>query len=477
MPDLAERVEVSEDGLAYTFTLREDARFHNGEPVTASDVVFTVKLAQNPDVKSPKRPNWEGVGVEAIDGRTVQFTLAQPYAPFLENATMGILPEHRWENVPPEQHIFSTYNTEPIGSGPFAFVRAEKDSAGVPKEYVLEQFRTFALGAPYLERITLRFYPNEDELLRAFERGTVDNINSIGPERLATLEWRDFSTHTAPLPRVFGVFFNQDEQALFTSEAVRRALSVGIDRARIVNEVLGGYGTPIDGPLPISPAYAGTERAAPGPDYERARDLLERAGWELDEKTGFRVKETNDERTELRFTIATSNAPELQQVAELIRDEWAKLGVQVNLTFYETSTLNQEIIRPRRYDALLFGQIIGRDLDPFAFWHSSQRDDPGLNIALYANITADRALERIRTTFDRDELAEYYTTFTEEIEADVPTVFIYTPDFIYLTDADLKGIVRGIVTTPAERFLNVHEWHIYTQRVWGFLADTPASLD
>jgi len=477
IPDLAEKVVISEDGLTYTFTLRENTKFHNGEPVTAGDVVFTIKLAQNPDVKSPKRANWEGVLVEALDERTVQFKLAQTYAPFLENTIMGILPEHRWKDVPPEQLIFTTYNTEPIGSGPYQFVSADRDNAGIPKEYILKRFNDFTLGTPYLETISLRFYPNEDELIRAFMRGNVESINSIGSDRLLELKTNSKTIHTAPLPRVFGVFFNQNEKSLFTSSSVREALNEAIDRKRIVDEVLGGYGAPADGPLPADLAQtlfdepaSITKEKEDEPDYEEALEFLSDDGWERDEETGFLIKEKKKERSELRFSLATSNSPELQRVAEIIKEEWGKIGVRVDLEFYETGTLNQEIIRPRKYDALLFGQIIGRDLDPFAFWHSSQRNDPGLNIALYANITADKALERIRSTFDVDDLSAYYEDFEDEVRDDTPAVFLYSPEFIYVTNDNLKGVIRGTITTPSERFLNVYEWYIFTQKVWSFLS-------
>lgn len=474
VPDLAERAVVSEDGLTYTFTIRDGATFHNGKPVTAHDVVFTINLAQNPDVKSPKRANWEGVRVEALDDRTVQFTLAQTYVPFLENTTIGILPEHRWKDIPPEQLIFTTYNTEPVGAGPFQFVRAKRDSAGIPESYELKRFDAYTLGAPYLETIRLQFYPNEKTLLESFKKGRVENINSIGPEHLAEITDGDTTIHTAPLPRIFGVFFNQDEAPLFTENTIRQALNLAVDRAYIVDEVLGGYGTSADGPLPtelVQSVFGSntTSHAVPEPDYARARTLLENAGWELDDETGIR---TDEDGAVLRFTLTTSSTPELKRVAEILKEEWAKIGVSTELTFYETGTLNQEIIRPRNYQALLFGQIIGRDLDPFAFWHSSQRNDPGLNIALYANITADNALEKIRTTFDQRQRATHYQTFEEEVLSDVPAVFLYTPEFIYLTDEKLKGVSEGTVTTPAERFLNVHEWHIYTQHVWSFFTNT-----
>ncbi len=159
--DLAESYTISEDGLAYTFNLKKDITWHDGKPLTAADVIFTVQKVQDSIIKSPKRASWEGVSVEKTDDHTVIFNLKQPYAPFLENTTLGIIPEHLWHNVGSEQFSFSTLNTEPIGSGPYRIRGIKKDSAGIPKYYDLVPFGNFALGRPYINSIRVRFYANE----------------------------------------------------------------------------------------------------------------------------------------------------------------------------------------------------------------------------------------------------------------------------------------------------------------------------
>ena len=170
----------------------------------------------------------------------------------------------------------------------------------------------------------------------------------------------------------------------------------------------------------------------------------------------------------LSFSITTSDVPELKNTATMIKERWEELGAQVELKIFNISDLNRTVIRPRKYDALFFGEIIGRESDPFAFWHSSQRNDPGLNIALYANIAADKLLIEGRENSDKNERALIYKKFQEEIREDIPAVFVYAPDFIYIVSKKIMGIDTGTITVPSERFLDVHTWFIETERQWKF---------
>lgn len=468
IPDLAEGYVLSEDGLVYTFTIRDDARFHDGRRVTAEDVVYTITLAQDSAVKSPRRANWEGVLVEALDEQTVQFTLSNVYEPFLENTTMGILPKHIWSATPPEQLPFNNFNVAPIGSGPYKIKDFKRNDAGVPEFYELEAFDHYTLGKPYITTLVFHFYTTEEALVEALRDGDIAQAHSLPPTIADELAVEGYTINSFPLPRVFGVFFNQNQAPVLANIEVRKALDIAVPRERIVDEVLRGYGTPITGPLPpgLRPL---TSFDLPKNPIAEARDVLERNGWTFDDEQGVYI---NGDDEALTFSLATANTEELRHAAELIRDAWRTMGADVELTFLDTGPLNNERIRPREYDALLFGQIIGRDLDPFPFWHSSQRNDPGLNIALYANITTDAILEEIRTTFDARVLDKLYQQFEEELHGDTPAAFVYTPDFIYVTDEDIDGIELGTVTTPAERFLNVHMWHKYTDTVWPFFTHT-----
>lgn len=478
VPDLASHYEISDDGTTYTFTLREDATFHDGAPVTSSDVLFTIQRAQNPDIKSVHRADWEGVSVTTPDEHTVIFKLPRAYAPFIQNTTMGILPQHLWATVTPEEFPFSPLNTHPIGSGPYQISKVETSSTGSVTRYDLVPFKNFALGTPYLRRLTFIFYPNEDALLKGFNKGEVDSIAGISPAQLEGIERDDISVLTVALPRVFGVFFNQGRAAVLADANVRRALDQAIVKERVVAMVLHGYGVAIDSPAPahilsledaaIRPSLAAAQTAYTDESLSTARATLERGGWKYSEETG---SWSNSKKQELAFTLATADAPELVSTANAVAAAWSELGVKVNVQVFPISELNTSVIRPREYDALLFGEVVGRELDLFAFWHSSQRNDPGLNLALYTNSKADTLLSQARATTKPEDRAKLYAEFAELVQNDVPAVFLYSPEFIYAVPDTLKGVRLGSLTGPAERFLSAYTWYTDTEQVWSIFTN------
>jgi len=465
VPDLALSYEISQDGLTYHFTLRENATFHDGSVVTADDILFTIERARDPALKSPRRPNWDGVTVEKVDARTVRFTLKQAYAPFLENTTIGILPKHLWSQSDAEQFAFSKYNTEPVGSGPYRVTAIVRDSSGIPEAYELAPFKSYALGTPYLNALTVKFYGNEDDLISAWERKDIESMSGISFDRLKELASRGANILTSSLPRIFGIFLNQNQAPVLAHAEVRQALNMLVDRNKIVEEVLHGYGRAIGSPIP--PDTVGFAARAPQvQDSARAEMLLEKNGWKRNPGTNIWEKTVKKKTEKLAFSIATSNAPELKSAALMIAKDWRVFGIDVTVKLFETGDLNQNVIRPRNYDALLFGEIVGRELDLFAFWDSSQRNDPGLNIALYTNSTADKLLESARTTTNIEDRLLKYQQFEQQVVDDVGAIFLYAPDFIYIMPKRLEGVLLGPGATQSERFENVYEWYTETSRVW-----------
>lgn len=470
IPDLAKEYSISEDGLVYTFILKDDASFHDKTPVTTDDVEFTIKLSQDNIIKSQKRANWDGVTVEKINEKEIHFILKTPYSPFLENTTLGILPKHIWEKISPEQFAFSQLNIEPVGSGPYKIKGVKINSSGILEKYDLVAFNDYALGEPYITNLTIKFYPNEQSLIDAYSGGVVESINTISPENAKELESKNIRIERVPLPRIFGLFFNQNENAILANKEVRSALNMSLDREKIVNEILSGYGIAINGPIPPKSKYFDRTNNEIEFNVTKAIEILEKNGWKLNEETNIREKTVKKVVTPLHFSISTSDAPELKNVANILKEDWKKIGADVEIKVFEMGDLNQNVIRPREYDALLFGEIIGRDMDLFAFWHSSQRNDPGLNIAMYANITVDGILEKTRSINNEEEKSKKYIEFQEEIKDDIPAIFIYSPDFIYIIPEKIKNFSVGQITMPSERFLNIHNWNIKTEKLWKIFA-------
>ena len=464
--DLAESYSISEDGLEYTFTLKENLSWHDGEKLTSEDIAFTIQAVRVPAIKSPARANWEGVEVEIVDPRQVRFLLKKPYAPFLENAILGILPKHIWNTATPEQFSLSEFNREPLGAGPYRVDKVRRNSAGIITMYELKSFKDYALGRPLIPKIEILFYNSASDIVSAFERGDINAVSSISAENEKRLRLSGATIKKLVLPRVFGVFFNQNKSEVLRDQAVRKSLNLATDREALVRDVLGGYGVALKGPIPHT--ILDPKENADGVQFglEEAKAELEKAGWKTNDEGIRQKKKSAKESLALTLAIATANTPELVKSAEMLKSMWQELGAKVELKFFEIGDLNQNVIRPREYEGLLFGQVIGRDPDPFPFWHSSQRNDPGLNIALYANKTADSLIEAARAESDAEKRKEKYADFQKEVEKDLPAIFLYSPYYLYVADPDLKGFDTEMITTPAERFANVYRWHLYTSRVW-----------
>lgn len=473
IPDLAETYDISPDGRTYTFTLKNNLTWHDGKKLTARDVIFTVNKIQDAIAGNNRRANWEGVTVEQSGDLTVIFHLDQPYAPFIENLTLGIIPAHLWSAVDAESFSFSDFNSRPIGSGPYKIKKINRDRSGIPVYYDLESFNGFALGEPQIKHLRIKFFPNESSLFTAIKDGEIRAASSLSPQLISSLERKDIQIKTTPLPRSFGLFFNQNQADIFTRKEVRQALDLAIDREEIIDQVLAGYGVPVYSPIPgFISGHDNDQTEAETIDERRtkAKDLLTAAGWQENEN-GTLVRQSGEDTQTLAFSIATADAKELKQMAELLKKHWQTLGAEIEIKVFETGNLNQTVIRPRKYDALLFGLVIGRIPDPYAFWHSSQRLDPGLNIALYANITTDKLLEELQVTGEPEARQQKLETFLTEVRADIPAVFVYAPELIYLLPAEIKNVSLSKITDPSERFNNIHDWYIKTEKVWTVLSD------
>lgn len=494
--DLAKSWEVSDDGLTYTFVLKDGLTFHDGKSLTTDDIEFTIQKAQDPLMKSPRAENWTGVTLEKISPTEIKFILKKPYAPFLENMTLGILPKHIWSNIEHEAFDINTYNREPVGSGPFKIKKAYRNETGIYEYYDLVPFEKYSLGTPYISHLIIKFYKSEGDSLSAYTDNSVDALGGIAPDTANKLKVK-YNLRSTPLPRVFGLFFNQNNAPVLVNKEVREALNASVNRLSLINTILQGWGAISKNAIPrslsqnqeISPETTtsttpntsanlvnetSTQTDSINNQYiEAGKKILTEKGWKQNTDGIFEKQTKSGKTTEtqiLRFTISTSNVPELKHSAEILKDTWTKLGADVKVEIFEPSDLTQKVIRPRKYDSLLFGNVVGRDLDLYPFWHSSQRNDPGLNIALYTNIKADKVLETIRTTSDETKKADAYKAFENQIQNDIPAIFLYSPDYIYATSRDIHNLEISNITTPSERFMNVHKWYTETEKVWKIFA-------
>ncbi|HLP86493.1 MAG TPA: ABC transporter substrate-binding protein [Candidatus Paceibacterota bacterium] len=487
IPDLAESYTVTPDGITYTFIMKKGQKFHNGDDITADDVIFTIEKIKDPTIKSPRRMGWEGVKVTKTDDYTVVFTLESSYISFLDNTTIGILPSKLWKNFNVNEFNLSPLNTKPVGSGPYKIKSVLKNKEGIPEEYKLERFNRFALGKPMIKYFNIISYSNERDLIDALFSHSISQAGGISPEYVKEAEKEKYAVNTATLPRIFGIFFNSSKNKIFGDAEVVKAIDKAIDRQYIIDQVLEGYGAPIHNPIPEKIIPSGSTELYTNKNIEEANLILDKAGWTLGSdgirmKGGTTTKATTKkvngklvkepakttEATRLSFSLTTGDAPELKETTLLIKEQLKKIGIEVDIQkVYETGQLNQ-VIRARDYDALLFGQLINYESDLYSYWHSSQRVDPGRNIAMYNNKKVDILLESIQKILNSEERNEKYEDIIKEFDANIPAILIYSPKYLYLTSPRLNNMSLLNMTVPADRFLSVYNWSTDTDKVWKF---------
>lgn len=467
VPDLAERFEVSTDEKQYTFFLRR-ALWHDMAPITADDILFTIKTIQNPEYKSPLRANWQGVDAEKINDYTIRLTLKQPYAPFINNAVLKIIPKHIWEKITPNAIALNELNLKPIGSGKYKFENFIQSSDGVITEYAVSRNNDYYGVKPHLLNIVFKFFPTQEELLAAYQKKLVDGINVLGANSLELFSKSDLTVYRLHLPRIFGLFLNGTEQPVLTDKNIRIALAKSINKENLIAQVLANGAQSEDFPLP--PGVIGSlqnQNAFPyNPD--EAKVLLEKAGWKLDPDSQTRKKTEIIKKgktiSELTLTITTSDFPDLIEVAKYIQASWATIGIKTSLEIRPISDLEISSIKPRKYEVLLFGEVYDHDPDPFAFWHSSQIKDPGLNIALYSSKRSDTLLEDARRTSNLDARRKKYEEFQKIVQNDLGAIFLYSPTYFYGVRNSFKGITVDNIAFPSERFNGIEDWYIKTGR-------------
>lgn len=454
---LADDLVISPDGKTYTLHINPNAYFSDGTKVTADDVVFTIQTIQDPLIKSPLFANWIGVEVTATEPDVVTFSLNQPYPDFIHDLDIGVLPALYWEDIPHDEFTFNRLNIEPVGSGPYTVSHIEYNSNGSPSRYVLVPNKDY-VTSPYISSITVNTYDNDAELIDAYQSREVDGMYGISARTISDLNLkRNDIVHHGPLSRTFGIFFNTENNKEMLDNETRVALSYGVSRKGIVEDIFNGYATAIDTPVSQD---SDTEY-----NPQKATTLLQEAGWTTNTQGQF-IKVVDEKPTLLSFTLAVPQTAELQKVAQYIQQDFREIGVEMKISLFEERALVNEVIRSRDYDAVLFGYVLEKPSDLFAFWHSSQTNDPGLNITMYSNSTVDRALSNIRTQQEREDDVD---VFARTWEDDMPALILYRPEYIYVAPEHFE-LPHGIKST-ADRFNHVADWYQRTRHVWNFLIE------
>lgn len=515
VPNLASGYTVSDDQKTYTIKLRDDIYWTDGEKINADDVAFTFETIQNPEVNSPLLPSFQGVQVEATNEREIKFTLKEPFVSFLNSLTVGILPEHVWSGTPPSNMKLSKENLQPKAtSGAWKFVKLVKDGANVQAYYLAKNDNYHGL-VPYLDNVTFRFYHDYTEAADALRAKEVTAAAFLPQDLRAKIVGKNLTEFQLHLPQYTAIFFNRDQQPLLKNDDLRRALALAIDKNFLVQQTLKGEGETIDSPFPIdwlgrSPESEiikfnqdeankildKTWTPISPEDYVKTRrpeilknkiaelrQLPEFAATDTSTVTSTAEQDTDDQLKQetssgqtfyrkdknnaiLTVNLTTADTPEYVKVAEIVARMWRSIGVQTKIQTFAIQQIGREALKDRNYEALLYGEILGDDPDPFPFWHSSQAAYPGLNLSLFADRNADKLLEEARAINDTTKRKQLYREFRKILAKDVPAIFLYAPTYGFVADAKLKGVEFEDIFTPPDRYNNLSDWYLKTKWAW-----------
>lgn len=556
--DLAESYRILDEGKTYEFTLKEDIYWHDGEPLTTDDILFTIQTLQDSEIKSPLRGNWLSVTVEKFSDRVIRFSIDQPSSVFLQNCTVKIIPKHIWGKISPGDFPLSEYNLNPIGSGPYKIGKTKKDSNGKISSIQLIRNEEYFNQEPYINNITFYFFSSEEELIsKAREKtfkGIVINVSQKKNYSLMNL-------YSITIPRYFAIFFNQEKNEILESINIRKALNYAIDKDKILEEVLDNEGTVVNSP--ILPEVYGFNQPENLYNFniEKAIQLLEEEGFNILEDNQRMRDDTNDDDfsftktlssgsqgsevtklqeclangnwvgediypdgeitgyygsatveainrfqekyaeeilspsgltegtgtvkastraklnelcfpedkvlTPLSITITTANQPLLIETANNIKKQLEEnIQINVEIDVVDINTLEREVIKPREYESILFGEILGITPDLFPFWHSTMVDDPGLNLSLFSSTKADGLIEEARQLTSIEEMEDKLESLQEVILEEVPAIFLYNPNYLYSVSKSIKGIETSLIANPSNRFAGIENWYIKTKRVF-----------
>jgi peptide/nickel transport system substrate-binding protein len=461
--DLAQDYKVNEAQNRYTVHLKQNIKWSDGLPLTASDVVYTYKTIQNIEVQSPLYSSWQGINVSKLGDYTVNFDLPNALSSFPYSLTNGIVPQHLLNKIPPEQLRSAPYNIAPVGTGPFIlkFIEVTGNTPQTRQQRIsLAANKHYTEGRPKLDGINLITFNNEQEMVQSFEAKQITAMSGLEnvPDQIA--RDKDAQVYSTPLTTEVDTFFNNSHAPL-NDTAVRKALILSVNRAKLATF----FDEPVqlaDSPLLHGQLGYDKSLVEPGYDQTAASQTLDQDGWARG-SDGIRAKGGQT----LRFDLSAQDTPNYTKVAQFLQESWSKIGVKALISYFSQDELQGSIIANHDYDALLYGVSIGVDPDVYAYWDSSQAaitSQGHLNLSEYKSSTADQSVEAGRTRSDAQIRAVKYKAFLAQWDKDLPALALYQPNYLYISRGPVFNYERKAANSAADRFYNVNNWMVRQKR-------------
>ncbi|MFA5098839.1 MAG: peptide ABC transporter substrate-binding protein [Candidatus Paceibacterota bacterium] len=465
--DLSDSVKMSNNGRVWDIRLKADIFWDDKQPITSQDIDFTIKKIQNGDTQSPLESMWRGAQTEVISKLEIKISLSEPYFFFDETLkNLMIVPGNIFKGTTAANIKISDYNLEPTGNGPFKYQSFKKEKSGFISEYKFVRNEAYFGKKPYIDSVVFKFYKSEDELIDAFNSGEVNGFGGLSPKNVGKISLNS-QIFNLMMPRYYAVFFNSYAQKNLASKNVRMALDYATDKKKITDEVFNGNAVVADGPIVLGMnGYDPKVSSESVFSLEKAAGVLDNDGWKIGED-GVRQKTVKKETFRLEFNLVSPDVQFLKDTANIIASDWTKIGVKLNV-LTKSSEETDEIIKTRNYEMIIFGNSFTSYTNPdlSSFWYSSQKFYPGLNLSLYENKTVDNLIEISRETLNDSKRQSSLSSLQSLIVGDQPAVFLFSPDYIYVSKPQLEGFEEDEINSASDRFKNIENWYIKTARVF-----------
>jgi peptide/nickel transport system substrate-binding protein len=407
VPDLADTWTISQDGLVYTIKIKDNQRWSDGHKITSNDLIYTAF----------NHPDLSGVATDKVDELTVRYILPNHYAPFLNMLTAGI--SH--EGAKDEKNELM-----PVSSGDFKVVRVER------KGQLVKKVTLYNSKSP-LKKLIFRYYKNEEDVQTAAKLGEIEGFVSENE-----LSVENFEDYKFPLQGIYYALFFNLKSEKFQTELYRKK----IEKALPIKQVVEERGINVEGPI--------------------SRSLF------TDKEIKFDAYDElyNEDLGDFEFTLTVPDLPEHRKTAQNIKQYLrTKTGIKVNIKTVNPENIIKDIIEPRNFEALLYGQEVSRDPDRYVYWHSQQAEAPGLNITGFSHIRSDRALEEGRNELENEKRVKHYAEFQKVFMEHTPAIFLYHPYIHYYINNHIVGIGDKYTFNYEDRFLDYYNWKRITEIV------------
>lgn len=461
--DALDDLTIDESETVYKMALREDIEWQDGIPMTAKDLVFTINLLKNPEVKAGTSSVWEGVEVKEVGEFNVELKLNSPYAPFVNYLNFPILPEHLLKEVPASELKDSPFSEEPVGSGPFTFKFIQDgDTVGGSQQAVhLARNDNYYRGKPRISRFQLLVYDTPESLLAALNNKEVNGMADILPSQLAKVDATKYNVRAVPTQGGVYLLFNTQAESL-KEVKLRQALRFALDTNELQKRVGNGQLEEMYLPTFVDPANL----EKPKHDPALAKAYLDELGWKQQDDGSWKKGEE-----ELRFKLAVIKSAELEVAADEVIRQLNGFGIKTDLQILDLDSLEQgavqNTLQPRDFDMLVNKINIGADSDVYAYWHSSQASKNGLNFSNYKNEIADDALSTARNKRDPALRSAKYSRFASRWLEDAPAVGLYRTSANYVNLPSTRSFSDEVkFVSPISRYSDLLYWTTGTRSVY-----------